>query len=677
MIYKSVADEVLACAQYLISIVKPSDWNEQNRVLTADISAIPGPLSYDNSPYTREIVDFFAPDHPGRIVAIMKAAQVGFSTTVIEAAIGWIISQCPGPILYTVGHEDLVQDSMKKIDRMLDNSGTPPLRTMIRSTVKRARNSKSGDTDYIKEFPLGYLKLGMVNHKTLRNISMMYGFIDDFDGVKSFNVKSGSTRKMIEQRFAAFAKKMKLAYISSPELKETSNIEPVYLLGDQRKYHLPCPKCEKKIALFWTVPSEKYDGKTAGIKWDTNPDGTLIAETVRYQCQICGEDFDDKNKMELMRLGNWVPTAKPSEPGYYSYHISALYATNFMYDWTHYVRDFMEAYPANKPPDQELVKTFYNLCLGETYSPPSIEIKSTQLMANIRKYKIGIVPEKQSINDGNGKIVLLTLVADLGGLMTGYNSDHDDARLHWELSAWSETGSEYKVDAGTIGTFTPSYHGKRNPDRRLWTYDISKPFAVWKIFEEIRQRRYQVDTGHLMSIGVTAIDTGFAERHAFNYIDRANGVVIGIKGDKDHKYTSFGDNSASWRESQERARLYLLKVSKLKDQMAQRVTLKWDRALPAPNPQPPGFINFPQPADGKYDPTEYFAHFEAEERKVDPKTNNFIWMKKSSHHENHYFDTSTYGMVSADIMMENTLKQLKIVNGTWKDFANWVLSQRK
>ncbi|MCK4521990.1 MAG: phage terminase large subunit family protein [Nanoarchaeota archaeon] len=223
-----------------ISNILPSDWCEQNRMMTSDVSPIPGMFSYDNSPYTREIIDCLDPTHPARIVAVMKGSQIGFSTGVIEGGIGWIISQQPGNVLFLVGHADLVIDAGTKMDTMIDNSG---IRGMIKSSSARSRNVKSGDTDKMKQFPGGYLKLGTANHKTLRNISMMYGFIDDFESMRSDTKESGATDKMIEQRFKAYKKKMKLMYISTPERKESSNIEPVYMLGDQRKYHIPCPCC--------------------------------------------------------------------------------------------------------------------------------------------------------------------------------------------------------------------------------------------------------------------------------------------------------------------------------------------------------------------------------------------------------------------------------------------------
>ncbi|HEV8512296.1 MAG TPA: phage terminase large subunit family protein, partial [Cyclobacteriaceae bacterium] len=60
----------------------------------------------------REVVDCLSPSHPARIVAVMKGAQVGFSTGVIENGIGWIISQNPGNILFMSGHELLAEESM-------------------------------------------------------------------------------------------------------------------------------------------------------------------------------------------------------------------------------------------------------------------------------------------------------------------------------------------------------------------------------------------------------------------------------------------------------------------------------------------------------------------------------------------------------------------------------------
>ena len=102
--YKQALELVIDCADSTISDILPSVWNEENRRMGRN-NAIPGGFSYDNSPYTREIVDRLALDDSAEEIAIMKGAQIGLSTGFVEAGIGWIISENPGNILYLVGHD--------------------------------------------------------------------------------------------------------------------------------------------------------------------------------------------------------------------------------------------------------------------------------------------------------------------------------------------------------------------------------------------------------------------------------------------------------------------------------------------------------------------------------------------------------------------------------------------
>lgn len=661
-LYKNNLFNLIDSANIEISNIKPSEWCEQNRIMTPDVSPIPGPFKYDNSPYSKEIVDCLSPDHPARIVAVMKGAQIGFSTGVIEAGIGWIISQNPGNILFLVGHEDLVKDSMKKVDRMIDNSG---IRSFIRSTSNRARNNKSGDTDNMKEYPDGYLKLGISNHKTLRNISMQYGFIDDFEGMKGSTKEAGATQKMIEQRFAAFAKKMKLFYISTPELKETSNIEPVFELGDKRKYNIVCPCCSEFIPLEWSVESEKTPGKMAGMSWETDGLGSLIEGSVGYICQKCNGFFDDSEKTELIQTGKWIPTAKPSKPGYYSYHISALYAPVYMFGWEHYVRDFIECNPKNGKRDEEKFKTFKNLVLGETYEPTGESVSANQLQENIRQYEIGTIPEKLSIEDGNGKIVMLTCGSDLNG-------KEDDARLDWEIVAHAESGATYSIDHGSVGTFIPK---DKNPqEREHFSYRHGVPNSVWPIFEEIISKRYLNDnTNKGMKVFITGVDAGYMTNYAYMFVDMTNETVVALKGKDYDKFLSEEKDSKTFRISKERRNLYLVESNYTKDILNSHMNLTWLKEFNSI--QPFGFMNFPTPSNGKYLFVNYFSHFEAEHKVIDGK-GNFRWIKKSNVHQNHLFDCRLYANVVRDILLDQIFRKAKIKNGTWKDYSNLIMKKK-
>lgn len=636
-----------------ISNILPSEWNEQRRLMTSDLTAVKGKFKYYNSPYSREIVDCLHQSNDAKIISVMKGAQIGFSTGVIEAGIGWIIENAPGNVLFLVGHSDLVKDSGKKLDTLIDNTGIRPL---IRSTSKKARNTKTGDTDTMKEYPGGYLKLGITNHKMLRNISMQYGFIDDFDGMKSGTDSDGATTAMIEQRFAAFEQKKKIFYISTPTVKDYSNIEKEYLRGDQRKYHIPCPCCDVPIVWEWE-----------GITYSLDDENDLIEESVGYTCQECGEFFDDRNKMELINKGVWIPTAKPESPERRSYHLSALIAPIFMTGWTGYVRQYLQANPIGGKRDEQLHQTFCNLVLGITYEQEVENIKADELQNNIRPYEIGIIPEELSERDGNGRIIMITCGSDLNGKL-------DDARLDYEIVAHSESGATYSILHGSIGSFIPK---DSNPELRhdKRTYKHGEPNSVWREFEEIIQKVYYRDSdGVGMHIFMTGVDVGYMQDYALQFINRMPKNVIGLKGDgKAHIGFKKGDDVKPYRKSASLGRVYNVESNLNKDTLQRHMGLKWKKGTDV---QPYGFMNFPTPSHGLYLFSNYFSHFEAEAQVYDPKTKRYVW-KKGDGKQNHLFDCRIYSEVCKYIYLDSYFRVNKIVNGTWSEYVDSINKKRR
>ncbi len=666
--FKKQILSILEGSRVQLSDLDPADWSEKHRVLTTDVSSRPGPHSYDYTPFMREIINCLSPNHPARIVAVMKGAQIGFSLNVIESGIGWIISQNPGNILFLSGHADLAEEAMvQRIDAMIDTCG---LRSMIRPNVLRTRNSRSGDTNKSKEFPGGYLVAGSAsNEKLLRQRSMRYGFVDDFDAAKKSTVKAGSNRKLIEQRFAAYYDKMKLMYSSSPELKITSNIEPVYLLGDQRRYKIPCQCCGEYIVLEWSVEI-KGTKETAGMHWKVDNHGVLIPGSVGYICQMCGGFFDDHKKYEFNNAGEWHPTAKPSEEGYYSYHISSLYAPPGMYDWEYYVRQYLEA----NPPEgrkESLHQAFVNLCLGFTYEHEGHAPEASQVQSKIRDYKIGTIPEWMSEKDGNGKVVMLTCACDLNGVL-------DDARLDYEIVAWTETGSSYSVIHGSVGTFVYREGEKKvKDDRKKWTYEHNKSDSVWPEFEKVLATTWLTDTGRKMKVTVTGVDCGHYTNQAYAFIDATKiPFVYGIKGDKEEQYRKFKVDMPIFKPAKERQKLFLLDVNYIKDLIADCIKLEWDSRKG--ESQPPGYMNFPNPEGGLYSFKNFFKHYESEHRSDNIKDGVIVgtrWMKKNTNDQNHMWDCYTYGFALKELWAHLVLKESPLKKGTWADFVNYILGK--
>lgn len=666
---KEIATIIDSTKSYLSNQL-PSEWYEENMVMPIG-TAFPGKFSFDLTPYWREILDCLSPFHPAKEVSIMKGAQLGGTVAVLNAIIGYTISQNPGNIMLLTGHSDLSKDAMIKIDHMIDNSG---LRDLIIPSVLRKRNSRSGDTDKSKEFAGGHLKAGSVtNHNLLRQHDVMIMLVDDYDAAPSKSKQAGATRELVQQRTAAFAHKKKIYWMSSPQIEGSSNIEEVFMFGDQRYYNVPCPKCGEFIVFKWSTTIDGSDGKeNAGIAYKVK-NGTVVKNSVGYVCEKCGGWFDDSQKYEMNLAGMWVSSAQSKEQDHYSYQISSLYAPPGMYSWDFYAQQFVNANPEEGERNESKHQTFMNVVLGETYRQQGKSIKASMLEKNIRKYEIGTLPEKISMDDGNGRIVLVTCAADLNGKT-------DDARLDYEVVAWSESGSSYSVDHGSIGTFIfRETEKQKKVPRNKMTYEHNKQNSVWPKLTEILERVYFTDTenNRPMKVMISGVDTGFWTTLVYDYLGSVKNrlLCIGVKGDKPDKFVNPDTNTPLFRIMQERKDSYMVAVNRIKDDLAEYMSLKWDER--EDDGQPPNFMNFPTPESGKYIYRDYFAHFESEIRVIDKDGRSFKWEKKTTISQNHLFDCRVYNLSLKHIITQIICKERKLTESLWEYFVNAVNMARK
>lgn len=659
-IEESLSD-VLESARLHISTLKPSEWYERTMVMPLG-SAFPGPFSFDLTPYWREPLDCASKDHPAKEISIMKGAQLGGTAAVLNPVVGYTISQRPGNTMFLVGHTDLIEGAVVKIDHMIDNCG---MRHLIRPSIVKAKNSRTGDTMKLKEFAGGDLKIGTVtNHNLLRQHDIMVLIVDDFDAAPRSSTQAGSTRELAQKRTSAFQHKKKIYWVSSPQVSGASNIEDVFQKGDQRYYNVPCPVCNKHIVLEWSIDKER--GESAGIVWKTDLHGRLDRKSVGYVCQECGNFFNETHKYEMNKAGKWVPTVVPIEQDHYSYQISGLYAPPGMEDWSSFVVKYMGANPIGGNRDEKKHQVFMNVDMGKPYKQLAKELSGTKLQLNTRPYLPGVVPEQLSIKDGNGKIVLLTIGCDMNGT-------EDDARLDYEVVAWSESGSTYSVIHGSIGTFVPRESQMiKKVDRYRWTYGMNRERSVWKELDKIIDAEYKTESGRGMKILIGGVDCGYLDKYVYPYLDGTNYMIVGLKGKDIDKMTQFGRDLPTFKPAKERKNLFLAEVNMVKDDLADLMELKWqDRNDEI---QPAGFMNFPMPQGNTYQLDNFYNHFEAE-HKVETYKNGvsaFRWEKKTSTSQNHSFDTRIYNMVCRDILIDMVAKETKEKYFTWRDYVAMV-----
>jgi len=666
--YLSIHDKIY---NYKTIRLNPSTWVEGNIYLTPDLSRFTGPYKYDISPYTREVIDNLDPTSPVEMTAVMKCAQSGFTMGVIVPGIAYIISESPASILYTAADKELVQLSVRtRLDPILNSSG---LSHLIRPNVIKKKNQRTGDTDFSKEFAGGSLTaLGVNNPNKWRQYSVKYIFADDWDSAPKADKKEGSVRSLIENRAKSFGSMKKIFYISTPTTKNSSNIEEVFELGDQRKWNWCCPNCEEFIPIEWRI--NKEDGYYAGIKWEVNKEGELIKDSVHYECQNCGGHILEKEKYKLNLGGKWIPTAKPKRENYRSYILNALVIPPGFDSWIDLISQWLEANPANDIIDEGKLKAFVNTQLGQTWEEKGSSPKVTDLMNNVRSYECGTIPDNTIDSDGNGKVLLLTLSCDLGGVMETHN---EDVRIDWEIRAHTSTGVTYSINHGSIGTFKRSRRKNKKErenesERDKWTYSHGQNFSVWPELQKIIEANYIGQSGDAYNIDMTVIDTGHFTKLTNEFINiQNNPFIVGVKGYGETEYRSLSKDTPVIKRSREQGgRLYILQVNQLKDMLAANMKLKEGMD----GFQPSGFMNFPQPEKNKYNMRTYFSHYEGEHRVEEVKGDSvvgFAWKKKNSSVENHFFDVAVYDIASKEIYLDILRKQSpKYSKLTWEDFVN-------
>jgi phage terminase large subunit GpA-like protein len=653
--------------------LEPSEWIEKNIYLTSAESRYPGFFSYDRSPYTKEVVDCLSVNSDVECVAVMKCSQSGFTAGVVTTIIPYIISETPSNILFLSGSETLVQDTVRdRLDPIIQNSG---LSHLIRPNVFKKKNQKSGDTDFKKEFAGGSLTGATYNPRRLRFYSAKFIIADEFDDAPRADKKEGSIRSLLENRAKSFGSTKKICYISSPTVAGQSNIEEVYELGDKRKLNWCCPHCENYIPIEWRI--EKEDETFAGIKYELDEEKKLIPESVHYECQNCGGKIDYSQKYDLNLTAKWIPTAKPKKPSYRSYQLNALVIPPGFDSWVDLVYQWLECCPPDGRIDDGKLKTFKNTQLGQTWQELGKTPRVNEMMTNnVRSYDIGVVPDVTCKNDGNGRIVLLTLACDLGGVM---ETNNEDVRLDWELIAHASNGQTYSVNHGSIGTFKrnrkkTNLERSNESERDKYTYSHGQRFSVWPVLKKLIDKNYIGQSGDAYNIDITVIDTGFFTRLAYDFIKGVtDAVVVGVKGYTEDEYRKLNRDTPVIQRSREMQNsLYILQVNQLKDILASNMKL----AMGMDGFQPYGFMNFPQSSMGKYAMKSYFSHFEAEHRVPLMKGDieiGYAWKKKNSDAENHFFDVYVYSLASREIYIDILRKSYpKYSKLTWDDFVSIV-----
>jgi phage terminase large subunit GpA-like protein len=256
-------------------------------------------------------------------------------------------------------------------------------------------------------------------------------------------------------------------------------------------------------------------------------------------------------------------------------------------------------------------------------------------------------------------------------------NNNEDVRLDWELLAHTSNGQTYSINHGSIGTFKRSKwrntkDKEKDSDRERFTFIDGVSNSVWPIFKKMIYDSLEGESGLFYDIDITVIDTGHFTKLANNFISGIKDrKVFGVKGRADESYMKIDKNAALIQHSKtDKGTNYIVEVELIKDKLASDMSL----VCGTDGTQPNGFMNFPQPSDGKYNLKTYFSHFESEHRvpliKNDVEV-GFKWKKKRE--DNHFWDCRVYNMAAREIFIAD-LKLYESANRdlTWQNYCELI-----
>lgn len=443
------------------------EWSDKKRVLPKTSSSESGPWRTERFPYLKEIMYEMSPQSAKQEVVVMGGSQTGKTEGAAINPMLYYIDHVPSPILY-------VQKTIEVMKRFSKQRLGPSI-DLLPSIIKKVGDVKSRDGDnntFQKSFPGGFLVLGGSNSAaSLRSMPMAILLLDEIDSFVTDIQGEGDPVQLAVKRTTNFPKR-KIAYISTPNIKETSRIEPLFLSGDQRWYHVPCPDCGGFQVIRWK-----------NLVWvDDDP------STVKLACIHCGSLISESHKTEMLTKGKWIadnPGARRA-----SFHISALYSPIGFYSWQQAVEDFLEA---DRERNQEKLKVWTNTVVGETWTMTGKYIENSAVERRREDY-----PKDVDVPAG---ALILTAGVDV-------QAD----RIEVEIVGWGKDLESWGIDYAR-------FMGDTEGDQ------------VWEDLDKYLLRYWKHESGKMMNVACAAVDSGHVARRVYKFVEqREFRRIFAVKG---------------------------------------------------------------------------------------------------------------------------------------------------
>jgi phage terminase large subunit GpA-like protein len=263
-------------------------------VIPPGTSPEPGAWRTDRVPYLREILDAVSDPTVERIY-VQAASQVAKSEILLNV-IGYYAHQEPSPILLVQSTEIAMRGfSKERVAPMFEAS--PALRGLLADGARDPSN-----TVMLRQFPGGLLACawaGSAASLASRPIRVVLG--DELDRWPDTTGRDGDPWAQAVQRTSNFHNRKVIA-VSTPTVEGFSAIARLYDDSDQRRYHVPCPRCGVAAG-----------ARVVGVIYKRD-DGEVDLDQVHYRCAHCAGRIEERDRPAMLAAGEWKPRARAPQP---------------------------------------------------------------------------------------------------------------------------------------------------------------------------------------------------------------------------------------------------------------------------------------------------------------------------------------------------------------------------
>lgn len=552
-----------------------SEWADRYRSLSKEETSRPGMWDTSSVPYMKKIMDCFS-EETIREIVFLKSTQIGGSEALINM-LGYIIDQQPSRIYYVLPDDDLcIKFSENRLKRMF----------LSNREVFKGKVDLKSDAKFIT-FNGGFAAIASARSPSeLASWSVPVVLLDEIDKYPIWSGREANPIKLAEERTKNWPI-AKVVKISTPTLK-TGAIYKAYEAADIRyRFEMPCPHCGKSIAFQF-----------ANIKWPRDQfgeaDPTVVQYQSYYECEYCKGRIDDRQKMQMMRAGEWKPlNQRQGRPRSVAFQINSIYSP-----WLTFGMVAVEFLTSKDDP--ETLMNFVNSWLGEPWEDKAATMDSEAVQNRRSDIPMGIVPSWAQI-----------ITAGVDVQKHGF---------YWTIRAWG-----YRMTSQNIA------HG--------WAESFEE-------IEAIMNKVWPDEDGDLKwQVNLCAIDSGYSTEDVYDFCLQNSDWCVPVKGAVTQKVGRFTRSAIDAVGKQYHGQaLYIVNGDSYKDLIAARLRRPLGRGC---------WMTYAE-SDLEYAEQVTAEHKIAT---VKGGRRMESWVPKTSHAQNHYLDAEVYAACAADLLQVRYLDE--------------------